>query len=133
MADFRTPLGRARGLGSAKHGVGHFIGQRVSAIALVVLMLWGVWAVWMLAYAYRGYEGALIWLHSPMNATLMTLLAAVAFYHMWLGMSTIVEDYIHRPATKAVLLIANTFVCFGGAALTVLCVLMVAFARVDWP
>ena len=42
MATYRTPLGKARGLGSAKHGVGHFIAQRVSAIALVALLLWGV-------------------------------------------------------------------------------------------
>ena len=38
MGDFRTPLARVRGLGSAKSGTGHFIAQRVSAIALVILM-----------------------------------------------------------------------------------------------
>jgi len=42
MTGFRTPLGRARGLGSAKHGVGDFIGQRVSAVALLFLAAWGV-------------------------------------------------------------------------------------------
>ena len=42
MTSYRTPLGRARGMGAAKHGVGHFIGQRVSAIALVFLVLWAV-------------------------------------------------------------------------------------------
>ncbi len=126
MAGFRTPLGRARGLGSAKHGVGHFIGQRVSAVALVFLALWGVWSAWTLAAG--GYRGALTWLRSPVNTALLTLLAAVAFYHMRLGMDAIVEDYIHRPATKAVLLIVNTFICFGGAAVTVVCLLKVAFA-----
>jgi succinate dehydrogenase / fumarate reductase, membrane anchor subunit len=125
MAGYRTPLGRARGLGSAKHGVGQFIGQRVSAVALVFLAVWGVWSAWTLAGG--GYGGASIWLQSPVNAALLALLAAVAFYHMQLGMRTIVEDYIHRPATKAVLLIANAFVCFGGAALTIVCVLKVAF------
>src|SRR5262249_34950413 len=44
MSDFQPPLRRARGLGAAKHGVGHFIGQRVSAAALVLLVLWGVFA-----------------------------------------------------------------------------------------
>jgi len=42
MTSYRTPLGRVRGLGAAKHGVGHFIAQRVSAIALVLLVLWAV-------------------------------------------------------------------------------------------
>ena len=126
MAGFRTPLSRARGRGSAKHGVGHFIGQRVSAVALVFLTAWGVWSA--LTLAGGGYAAAIVWLHSPVNAALLTLLAATAFYHMQLGMRTIVEDYIHRPATKAALLIANAFVCYGGAALTVVCLLKAAFA-----
>lgn len=127
MTGYHTPLGRARGLGSAKHGVGHFIGQRVSAIALVFLVLWGVWAAFFLARS-GDYEAARLWLASPVNATLLVLTALVAFYHMQLGMRTIVEDYIHRPETKAVLLVANVFLCFGGAALTVVCLLKVAFS-----
>lgn len=126
MAGYRTPLGRAPGLGSAKHGVGHFIGQRVSAVALVFLALWGVWSAWVLAGG--GYETAFVWLHNPVNAVLSTLLASVAFYHMRIGMETIIEDYIHRPATKALLLTANAFACYGAAALTVVCLLKVAFA-----
>jgi succinate dehydrogenase / fumarate reductase membrane anchor subunit len=125
MTGYRTPLGRARGLGSAKTGVGHFIGQRVSAVALVFLVLWGVWSAFFLA---RGgdYESARQWLASPVNAALLVLTAAAAFYHMQLGMAVIVEDYIHKPATKALLLIANVFVCFAGAALTIVCLLKVA-------
>ena len=125
MAGYRTPLGRARGLGSAKHGVGHFIGQRVSAVALVFLVLWGVWSAFFLARS-GDYAAGRLWLASPVNATLLALTALVAFYHMQLGMRTIVEDYIHKSGTKAVLMVANAFVCFGGAALTVVCLLKVA-------
>ncbi|HEY5289546.1 MAG TPA: succinate dehydrogenase, hydrophobic membrane anchor protein, partial [Caulobacteraceae bacterium] len=56
MSDLTTPLRRARGLGSAKHGVGHFIGQRVSAVALLLLAPWALWSAYHLAG--RGYEGA---------------------------------------------------------------------------
>jgi succinate dehydrogenase / fumarate reductase membrane anchor subunit len=126
MADYRTPLGRARGLGSAKHGVGHFIGQRVSAVALIFLMLWAVWSALVLAGG--SYAAAFLWLRSPINAALLILTAVAAFYHMQLGMRVIVEDYIHRPATKAVLLIVNLFVCYGGAALTIVCLLKVALS-----
>lgn len=126
MAGYRTALGRARGLGSAKHGVGHFIGQRVSAVALLFLVLWGVWSALTLA---RGdYQSASGWLRSPVNAALMALLAIAGFYHMQLGMRVIVEDYIHRPATKAALLLANLFVCWGACALTVVCLLKVALS-----
>jgi succinate dehydrogenase / fumarate reductase membrane anchor subunit len=124
MTGYRTPLGRARGLGSAKHGVGHFIGQRVSAAALVFLVLWGVWSALRLAGA--DYAAAAAWLRSPVNATLCGLIAIAGFYHMHIGMGVIVEDYIHRPASKAVLLIANLLLCWLGAAFTIVCLLKVA-------
>jgi succinate dehydrogenase / fumarate reductase membrane anchor subunit len=124
MTDYRTPLRRARGLGSAQHGVGHFIGQRVSALALVFLCLWGVWSA--LALAKGGYEGAREWLASPVNAALLVLLTLVGFYHVQLGARTIIEDYIARPAAKTALLIANAFLCWGGATLTAICLLKVA-------
>lgn len=124
MADFRTALGRARGAGSAKHGVGHFIGQRASAAALIFLTLWGVWSV--LCLGQGGYDGARTWLGSPVNATLIILLAVVGLYHAQLGMRTVIEDYIQRPATRIALLLLNAFVAGGGAVLTVVCILKVA-------
>ena len=124
MADFRTALGRARGLGSAKTGVGHFIGQRVSAVALIVLAIWGVGSA--AALARGGYDGARAWLSSPINAALLILLAVAGFYHVQIGMRTIIEDYIHRHVSKTALLILNQFVCYGGLVLTVICLLKVA-------
>ncbi len=122
--DFRTPLGRARGLGSAKSGVGRFIGERVTSVALVFLVIWGVWSA--LTLARGGYDGAIHWLGSPVNAVLLLLLTVVGFYHMQVGMTVIIEDYIGKPTTKALLLIANAFACWGAMALTVVCVLKVA-------
>ena len=121
---FRTPLGRARGLGSAKSGVGRYIGERVTSVALVFLVLWAVSSA--LTLAHGGYDGAVHWLASPVNAVLMVLLTVVGFYHMQVGMTVIVEDYIGKPTTKALLLLVNAFVCWGGMALTVLCLLKVA-------
>ena len=124
MPAYRTALGRARGLGSAKHGVGHFIAERVSSVALIPLVLWAVWAG--IALARGGYVGARAWIASPINAVLVVLLVVGGFYHMQIGMRVIVEDYIHKPRSKAVLLIANAFVCWVGTALTVICLLKVA-------
>jgi succinate dehydrogenase / fumarate reductase membrane anchor subunit len=124
MAGFRTPLGRARGLGSAKDGVGRFIGERVSSVALIFLVLWAVASAFTLAGG--GYEGAIRWLASPVNAALLVLLAIAGFYHMRVGMAVIIEDYIGRPLTRAALLLANAFACWGGMALMVICVLKVA-------
>jgi succinate dehydrogenase / fumarate reductase, membrane anchor subunit len=126
MAGYRTPLGRARGLGSAKHGVGHFIAQRVSAVALIFLVLWGVDSA--LALAHGNYEEALSWLRAPWHAILAALLIGVASFHMQLGMRVIIEDYIHRPTTKAALLILNIFVAGLIAAAGVFSILKVALS-----
>ena len=67
---FRTPLSQARGLGSAKHGVGHWLSERVAAVALVPLVLWAVYSV--LRLAQLDYYGAVLWIAEPLNATLMT-------------------------------------------------------------
>jgi succinate dehydrogenase / fumarate reductase membrane anchor subunit len=125
MADLRTPLSRARGLGSAKRGVGHFIGQRVSAAALVILICWAFSQTPGLIAG--GYDGARAWLAAPLNAALASLLAAVGFYHAQLGMQVIIEDYFQQPLTRTGLLILNAFVGWAAAAVAVISLLKVAF------
>lgn len=124
MAGFRTPMRRARGLGSAKHGVGHWISERVTSVMLVPLVLWGVYAALSLARA--DYQTALSWMGSPINAVMASLLTAVGFHHMHAGMRVVVEDYIHKPGTKAALLLLNLAVCGLVGALAVFCILKVA-------
>lgn len=126
MADLRTPLSRARGLGSAKHGVGNFIGQRVSAAALVILMCWAFSQTPGLAVG--GYDAARTWLAHPLNAALASLLAVTGFYHAQLGMRVIIEDYIEGAIPRTALLVANAFVAWTAAAVAVISLLKVAFA-----
>ena len=126
MAVIRSPLGRARGMGSSKHGVGHFIAQRVTAVALVFLVLWAIASC--LSLASGDYESAAAWLRSPVNAGLASLLAFAAFWHMQLGMRTIIEDYFAKPGTKGALLVLNVFVGWLGGALTIICILKVALS-----
>lgn len=117
----RTPLGKVRGLGSAKHGAGHFITQRVSAIGLLFLVPW--FLISLIGAVRGGYDGALAWLSEPLNAVLTLLAVGTALYHMRLGMQVVVEDYIAKHGTKNVLLVLNTFICivlFVAAAYAVL-------------
>ena len=117
----RTPLGKVRGLGSAKHGAGHFISQRVSAIGLIFLVPW--FLISLIGAVRGGHDGALAWVSDPINAVLVLLAVGAALYHMRLGMQVVIEDYIARHSTKAVLLILNTFICivlFAAAAYAVL-------------
>ena len=123
MARYRSDLGRARGLGSAKHGVGAWIGERVTSVALVPLVLWAVYSGLVLGLA--NYQAAVAWLQSPVNAVLTVLLIAVGFFHMNAGMRVVVEDYIYG-LWKRLCLLASLFVCTLGAALAIFSVLKVA-------
>ncbi len=123
MSDLVTPLRRARGLGSAKHGVGHFIGQRVSAVAILLLAPWVLWSGARLAGS--DFDGVRRWLAQPLDATLTILLLLAGFYHAQLGVRVIVEDYVDGRIARVALLVLNAFVAAAAAVLAVVCVLSV--------
>ncbi len=127
-SSYRTPLSRARGLGSAHSGVARFISERATSVALVPLTLWAVWAA--LAVAPAGYPGAVAFLQSPVNAVLAALTIFVSALHMKMGMQVILEDYIHKPSSKIVLLLLNSAVCWLAAAGGVFSILKVALLGV---
>ena len=122
----RTPLGRVRAHGASGQGTGHFIGQRVSAIALLVLGLWFLVSV-VLQMHGPGFVDSIDFLTSPLNAVGVILLVVTAFYHMRIGMQVIIEDYILKPVTKSVLLLLNTLVLIALGAGAIFAVLIVNF------
>ena len=124
MVSYRTPLSRARGLGSAKHGVGHWISERVSSVALIPLTLWAVFGV--LRLAAGDYDFAVRWVSEPLNAVLMVLTLGISFWHMHSGFRVIIEDYIHVTLNKSALLLINLFVCVLAGALAIFSILKVA-------
>ncbi len=118
---FLTPVKSARGLGAARSGTAHHIRQRVSALALIVLVPWFLLSV--MKAVNGGYAAALDWAGQPLNAGLLVLTAGAAIYHMRLGMQAVIEDYIGRSGTRAALLILNGFaalVLFTAIVLSVL-------------
>jgi succinate dehydrogenase membrane anchor subunit len=117
----RTPLARVTGLGSAKDGTGHWWLQRLTAIALVPLVVWFVASVLSLTGAEQAAVKA--WLANPLAALLMVLFLGTGFYHLKLGLQVVIEDYVHGHACKVAMLIANAFACIllgGGSILAVL-------------
>jgi succinate dehydrogenase / fumarate reductase membrane anchor subunit len=105
--DMRTPLGKVRGLGSAKEGTSHFWYQRMTAVALVPLVLFFIGLVISLNGASFAEVRAA--LSHPLTAIIMALFVLTGVYHMRLGMQVIIEDYVHGEGMKIVLVMLNTF------------------------
>jgi succinate dehydrogenase / fumarate reductase membrane anchor subunit len=101
----RSPLGRARGLGSARAGSHHWWSERLTAIALVPLTLWFVFSVIHLSGA--SHQAVIDWLAAPLTMGLMLALVVATFHHLQLGLQVVIEDYVHDDRLKlaAVLLI----------------------------
>ena len=124
--NLRSPLGRARGLGSAKEGLHHWWAQRVTAVALVPLTLWFVISVVGLAGAERAV--LVEWVRHPVPAVLFILLLVATFYHGALGLQVVIEDYVENETLKFGLLIVMKLAAFVLAALGIFAVLKLAFA-----
>ena len=120
---FRSPLGRAMGLGSAKAGFGHWWTERITAVALIPLSLW--LAASLIAYSGSSYQAFIGWIGSPIPAVLMILLQITLFWHAALGLQVVVEDYIHSGA-KVWVLLTTRFVCFALAVAGIVATLRIA-------
>lgn len=123
---FRTPLKNARGLGSAKEGVSHFIAQRVTAIALIFLTIYFLGLVISLAGA--DYATARATVASPCHAVLISAFLIAMFWHGQLGLQIVIEDYVHTAWLAITAQLLVRFVCLLAGMASVYAVLRIALA-----
>jgi succinate dehydrogenase / fumarate reductase membrane anchor subunit len=116
-SDLRTPLARARGLGSARVGVHHWWAQRLTAIALIPLVVW--FAISLVMMSGADYGAVRAWIGSPLVMVLLILTIAIGLHHGQLGLQVVIEDYVHGDGSKLALIVAVRFIAvlFGLAAI----------------
>jgi succinate dehydrogenase / fumarate reductase membrane anchor subunit len=120
-----TPLKRARGLGSAHEGPGHFIKQRITAAANLILFSFAVGLIAKLAGA--DFATVKATLGHPVVAIALIALIVSMTVHMRIGMQIIVEDYVQGEGAKMLLLLGNTFFAAAIAVVSIFAVLKLSF------
>ena len=120
----RHPLAIARGLGSAKDGVGHWWLQRLTAMALLLLSPWFGWLV--LGLIGADHYSVRQTLAEPLNASLLLAFVLSLFWHAQLGLQVVIEDYVHGWL-EITLLVTIKFACAFGALASVIAIGRIAF------
>ena len=125
VGESATPLGRVRGLGPSGHGGEHWIRERLSSIALLLL---GTWLLASLLFL-PSLDHATVreWLRTPLGAVPMALFVITSFYHGLDGLKVVVDDYVHEPGNNFALNTLLLFAAVGGAGFALFALAKVAF------
>ena len=108
---------------SKSHGVVHWKLQRISAIAMIPLIIWFVSS---LTYSLiNSYDQSVAWLQNPLNATGLVLLFGTLYFHAASGLQVVIEDYVHNEGLKIMSLILIKLLSILLGVLSILCVLKI--------
>jgi succinate dehydrogenase / fumarate reductase membrane anchor subunit len=125
LGDSATPLGKARALGSAREGGEHWLSERVTSIALLLL---GTWLIASLLILPDLHQQTLVeWLRAPSGAVPMALFIVIAFRHALDGMKVFVDDYVHEEGNRFAVNIVLLFLAVAGGALSLYALATIAF------
>ena len=121
VKSMRTPLSRVRNLGASHSGTTDFWRQRITAVAMVLLILPVIVVVMMLLGS--NHAGAAQILGSPLVAIILLLFIVASAWHMKIGMQVVIEDYVHHETIKLVMIMANNFFAFAVALASIYAIL----------
>jgi len=126
MKNLRTPLSQVKGLGSAKDGTDHFWMQRLTAIAMIPLVMWLAFAVARLPSMSKA--DIHVWLASPFSAIMMILFLIAGCWHAKLGLQMVIEDYVGNHGVRTGGIIAVNLISVLLAVIGVFSVLRIALS-----
>lgn len=124
MKSFRSPLAKAKGWGTSGDATHFFWVQRLSALALIPLVIWLCISIAFLPQA--SYPTIVTWFQHPFNSVMMILLVLVAFQHGQMGLQVIIEDYISSHKLRITLILVIKFMAYFLMVLGVFSVIKIA-------
>ena len=125
VGESSTPLAKVRGLGSAREGGEHWLSERVTSAALLLL---GAWLIASLFFLPSLDQRTLAeWLAAPSGAVPMALFVITAFVHALDGMKVVVDDYVHDEGNRFALNTLLLFAAIAGASLALFALGRIAF------
>lgn len=107
----RSPLGRVRGLGSAKYGTEHWWAARLSSLALIPLSLYVMYGLFEAVVFDPRYLSAYNWVQNPLNGAALLLYLVIGLQHTAQGLQVVIEDYVHAEGKKLLSLMLVNTVC----------------------
>ena len=125
LGNSATPLGKVRGLGTARSGGGHWLEERLTSVALVLLSVWLLAS--LLWLPSLGQKTIVEWLSASTGAVPMALFVILSFAHGLEGLKVVVDDYVHDEGNRIGAHIALLFVAVGGAAFALFALAKIAF------
>ena len=120
-----TPLAKVRGLGSAGEGGEHWLMERFTSVALVLLSAWLLFSLLNLPGLDKATVGE--WLSQPLGAVPMALFVIVSFIHGLDGMKVVVDDYVHVEGNRVAIHFIMTMIAIAGAAFALFALAKLAF------
>jgi len=120
-SSMRTPLGRVRNLGSSHSGTTDFWRQRLTAVAMALLIVPVI--VIVLILSSSNHAGAAQLLGSIPIAIILVLFIVASTWHMRIGMQIVIEDYVHNEKIKLASVMANNFFCIAVALASIYAIL----------
>ena len=117
----RTPLGRVRNLGASHSGTTDFWRQRITAVAMILLILPVIMVVMMMLGS--NHATARETLGSPLVAIVLLLFIIASTWHMKIGMQVVIEDYVHNEKLKLAVIMANNFFSVAVALISIYAIL----------
>ncbi len=85
----------------------HWVAQRVTAVVMVPLTVWFVFTV--IGLSGSSYQEVVSHFDSSWRISLMAIFVACVFYHGYLGLQVVIEDYVADTSIRAWAVIAARY------------------------